>query len=149
MFDDNQRPKAAEMFAAFRKSRVSGTEGEEVLAWLKNGDFYERLQSQEERDTCLKQRVVGDYAYMMPDMDDVRQRLRDGAAMVAPYDWMDNYTVRNRLEQEAVKEYKKGGASAAQAAIDDLGPDDLRYYLKNLIKTDIQVGIAILKRQGH
>ena len=149
MFDDNQRPVAAEMFSAFRRNKLSPAEADNVMDWLNHGDFYDRLQSQEERDACLKQRVVEDYSYLLTDMDKVRRELRNGSSMVAPYDWMDNHAIRSKIKQLADKHYKTGGASKAQAAIDDLGPDDLRYYLKNLIKTDMQVGIAILKRQGH
>ena len=45
--------------------------------------------------------------------------------------------------------YKTGGASDAEKAVADLGIDELRDYVRDLIKTDITVGIAILKRQKH
>jgi hypothetical protein len=69
--------------------------------------------------------------------------------MIAPYDWMDNSVIMAKIREMANMRYKTGGATEAEKAVADLGVDDLRDYVRDLIKTDMTVGIAILKKQKH
>ena len=67
--------------------------------------------------------------------------------MITPYEWMDNSTIQAKIREMANMRYKTGGASDAEKAVADLGVDELRNYVRDLIKSDMTVGIAILKRQ--
>ena len=69
--------------------------------------------------------------------------------MIAPYDWMDNSVIMAKIREMANMRYKTGGATEAEKAVADLGVDDLRDYVRDLIKNDMTVGIAILKKQKH
>ena len=149
MFDDSERQKAKEVFTILHKSKPSEAEFTTAEEWLKAGDFYDRLSSDAERDKCMRERVIGDFAYLLPDVDKVRSYLRDKASLITPYEWMDNSAIQGRIREMADMRYKTGGASDAEKAVADLGIDELRDYVRDLIKTDITVGIAILKRQKH
>lgn len=149
MFDDNERQKAKEAFTILHKTKPTEAEFATVEEWLKAGDFYERLSSAVERDRCMQERVIGDFTYLLPDVNKVREYLRDKASMITPYEWMDNSTIQAKIREMANMRYKTGGSSVAEKAVADLSIDDLRDYVRNLIKTDMTVGIAILKRQKH
>lgn len=149
MFDDNERQKAKEVFTILHKSKPSEAEFTTAEEWLKTSDFYNRLSSAAERDKCMRERVIGDFAYLLPDVDKVRSYLRDKVSMITPYEWMDNSTIQAKIREMANMRYKTGGASDAEKAVADLGIDELRDYVRDLIKTDMTVGIAILKRQKH
>lgn len=149
MFDDHERQKAKEVFTILHKSKPSEAEFATAEEWLKAGDFYDRLSSAAERDKCMRERVIGDFAYLLPDVDKVRSYLKGKASMITPYEWMDNSTIQVKIREMADMRYKTGGASDAEKAVADLGIDELRDYVRDLIKTDITVGIAILKRKKH
>ena len=149
MFDDNERQKAKEVFSILHKSKPTEVEFTTAEEWLKAGSFYDRLASATERDKSMRERVVGDFAYLLPDVDKVRSYLRDKASMISPYEWMDNSAIQAKIREMANMRYKTGGASDAEKAVADLGIDELRDYVRDLIKTDMTVGIAILKRQKH
>lgn len=149
MFDDNERQKAKEAFTILHKTKPTEAEFTTAEEWLKAGDFYQRLSSAVERDRCMQQRVIGDFAYLLPDVDKVREYLRDKASMIIPFEWMDNSTIQAKIREMANMRYKTGGSSEAEKAVANLGIDDLRDYVRDLIKTDMTVGIAILKRQKH
>ena len=149
MFDDNERQKAKEAFTILHKTKPTEAEFATAEEWLKAGDFYERLSSAVERDRCMQERVIGDFTYLLPDVNKVREYLRDKASMITPYEWMDNSTIQAKICEMANMRYKTGGSSEAEKAVADLSIDDLRDYVRNLIKTDMTVGIAILKRQKH
>ena len=97
----------------------------------------------------MQKRVIGDYVYLLPDVNKVREYLRDKVSMITPYEWMDNGTIQTKIREMANMRYKTQGASEAEKAVADLEIDDLRDYVRDLIKTDMAVGIAILKRQKH
>lgn len=147
MFEDSERQAAKDVFDVFVKQNPIQADADKAMTYLWNGTFYDRLASAEERDRCMRERVIEDFIYMVPGVDEVRQYLRTYAAMIHPYDWMDNSIIRNKIEVMADKQYKTGGAIKAQSAIDELELDDVRSYLKDLIKSDMKVGIAILKKK--
>ena len=149
MFNDSERQKAREVFGILRKSKPTEEEFAAAEEWLKSGDFYERLSSAAERDRCMRERLIVDYAYLLPEVDKVRAYLKDKASMIAPFEWMDNSTIRAKIREMADMRYKTGGSTEAEKAVANLSIDDLRDYVRDLIKTDMSVGIAILKRQKH
>ena len=149
MFDDDERQKAKEVFYILNKNKPTESEYVTAEEWIKTGDFYDRLDSAKKRDKYMCERVIGDFTYLLPDVDKVRSYLRDKASMIPPYEWMDNSAIQAKIREMANMRYKTGGASDAEKAVADLGVDELRDYVRNLIKTDMTVGIAILKRQKH
>lgn len=148
MFSDSERPTAKEVFTILQKANPTQAEADKAMDWIQNGTFYDRLASKDERDRCMKQRIIGDYIYLLPDVDKVRTDLR-ATLGIDPYDWMDNSIVSNKLKEMAGKKYMTGGSSKAESAVADLSIDDLRSYVRDLIKNDMTVGIAILKKQQH
>lgn len=149
MFADHERQKAKEVFTILHKNKPSEAEFAVAEKWLNEGDFYDRLASAEERDKCMKERVIGDYAYLLPDVDKVREYLRNKASTIWPYEWMDNSIITAKIREMADMRYKSGGATQAENAVSNVGEEELRDYIRNLIRTDMTVGIAILKRQKH
>ena len=147
MFDDNRRQEAKEMFTILHKNKPSETEYKTAEQWLRAADFYDHLASEQERNNCMIDRVIGDYSYLLTDVDKVRDYLRNKASMIVPYEWMDNSVIASKLREMADMRYKTGGASDAEKAVASLDEGELRNYLRDLIKTDMTVGIAILKRQ--
>ena len=79
----------------------------------------------------------------------MREYLRDKASMTPPYEWMDNSIILAKIRELAGMRYKTGGSSKAEQAVADLTIDELRAYVRDLIKTDMTVGIAILKKQKN
>ena len=69
--------------------------------------------------------------------------------MIWQYEWMDNSIIMAKIREMADMRYKAGGATVAEQAVANVNEDELRDYIRNLIRTDMQVGIAILKRQKH
>lgn len=147
MFEDHERQEAKEIFTILHKSKPSEAEFKSAEQWLSAGTFYERLSSEEERERCMRERIIRDYVYLLPDVNQVRNYLKDKASMITPYEWIDSNEIQNKIREMALMRYKTGGASDAEKAVADLGIDELREYVRKLIRTDMSVGIAILKRQ--
>ena len=146
MFDDNDRAEAKQMFAIIQKNSPTEAEANKALAYLDKATFYDRLNDAAERDRCFKARVIGTYSTLLPDVDEVRNKLL-GLVTEDAYYWIDNQTVQNKLKQMADQKYKTGGSDRAMSVIDRLDADQLRKYLRNLVADNMVVGMEILKNE--
>lgn len=146
MFDDSERKEARETFATILAYSASDSNIARAISYLESGNFYERLNDTTERDRCFMERVVGDYAVMLKDIDFIRRKLRENI-QDRVYDWMDNTTVKNRLKLLAERQYKLNGYERVQAVIDKMDASELRRYLNELISDNLTVGMEILKKE--
>ena len=129
-----------------RDNAPSEADANRVLRYLAYATFYDRLAKASERDRCFMERVVGDYGILLKDAQSVRDYLTSHTTE-RPYYWMDNSTIQNQIKAYADKQYKTGGYERAWSVIDQMGPGELREYLKDLIADNVKVGIEILKNK--
>lgn len=146
MFDDTERGEVRSIFATTLAYAASDVEITKAINYLETATFYDRLNDPQERDRCFMERVVGDYAIMLKDVDSVRKKLI-GSIPDKAYNWMDNSAVKNRLKVLAEKQYKLSGCERAQAVIDKMDAVELRRYLNELIADNLTVGMEILKNE--
>ena len=146
MFDDAERLTAKEVFDILRKAKPSEAEFQKAENWINATNCFERLASGEERDSRMLRYVIGDYSLILPNVDKVRGYLHNKASMIQPYDWMDNSIIRGKIRELADMKYKTGAAAVAEQAVADLTIDELQSYVRDLIRSDMSVGIAILKK---
>ena len=81
---------------------------------------------------------------MLNDIDEVKRYL-DSRIKADPYDWFGLPEVDKKLKQLAEAKYNQGGCDKALEKIDNMELADVKRYLKNLIKDDMIVGMAIIK----
>lgn len=146
MFDDTERGEARAAFATILAYAASDADITKSIHYIEAATFYARLNDPQERDRCFMERVVGDYAIMLKDVDSVRKNLV-GSIPDKVYNWMDNSAVKNRLKVLAEKQYKLSGCERAQAVIDKMDATELRRYLSELIADNLMVGMEILKNE--
>lgn len=146
MFDDTERGEARTVFATILAYAASDADITKAINYLEAVTFYDRLNDPQERDHCFMERVVGDYAIMLKDVDSIRKSLI-GSIPDKTYNWMDNSAVKNRLKVLAEKQYKLSGCERAQAVIDKMDAAELRRYLNELIADNLTVGMEILKNE--
>ena len=146
MFDDEERVEAKNIFSIMANNAPSEVDANRVIRYLSYATFFEKLDSQEERDRCFMERVVGDYRILLKDPQAVRDYLTSHTTE-RPYYWMDNSAIQNIIRKYADKQYKTGGCELAWSVIDQMDAGELRGYLKDLISDNITVGIEILKNK--
>ena len=144
MLDDSERSAGKEAFKTICAYAASDADIMKAIDYLEKATFYDRLNISEERDRCFMERIVGEYAVMLPDADSVRESLRSSVPGKI-YDWMDNSAVKNKLKIMAEKQYKLTGYEKAMAVINQMDAGELRKYLNELIADNLTVGMEILK----
>ncbi len=145
MFDENERKKAREVFKTLNSNAPLKDEIDLAFLYLKQANFYDRLNDADERDKRFTERVVGNYGVILKDTKAVRDYLSEKTT-VEPYEWMDSEEVRRKLEDFAKREYQTSACADALDIIDGLSERALKQYLKDLVGDSMNVGIEILKQ---
>ncbi len=146
MFDDAERAAVKPIFQVVISANPNEADAKKAMDYLTNATFYDRLQSQDERDRCFMQRIVGTYQVLLSNPDQIRRHLSN-ILYEGAYDWMNNDSVQREIKNLASKEYVLTGSDRAMAIIDQMSTEQLRAYLRDKILDDTEFGIQILKNQ--
>ncbi len=128
----------------------SKTKDEESIAtaedYISKMSYVAKLNSKEERDNAFKESLLCDYAVLFENVDEVKNYLSSHVSE-APYYWLGNKEVIAKIKAIANANYLKKGYGKAKKIIDDMQADQVKDYLKELIKDNILVGVEILKEK--
>lgn len=96
------------------------------------------------KDNAFKARFLEDKSVLLPNISEVREYV---AAHVSdsPNNWMGNPMVTKAIDQFAAAKYNTVGCNMAIQKIDSMNPEDVKKYLKELIKNNMKVGLQIIK----
>lgn len=144
LISDNEIQVARAAFGTVNKNRPDGTAIDKAIAYLENAKFFDRLEDDEALDKAFRTSIIKNYAVMLTDIDEVKKYL-DSRITAEPYDWFGLPEVDKKLQQMAEAKYNQTGCSKALEKIDHMDVDDVKRYLKELIKDNMIVGMEIIK----
>lgn len=144
MVPDEDVQKAREAFGAINKKQSDNASIERSLAFLKKADFISKLESKEERDIAFKQKIIKRFNVMLDDIDEVKTYL-DKVITPTPYDWYGLPEIDKKLEKMAEVKYTQNGCNKALEKIENMELSDVKHYLRELIKDNMNVGMEIIK----
>ena len=144
MIPDADVPAAREAFGTINKPHPDSASIEKALSYLGKASFFDSLKDKERRDRAFAEVILKSYAVIINDIESAKQYL--SRVMTAePYEWYGLVEVEKKLRQMAEAKYAEEGCARALEKIDNMGVDDVKRYLKDLIKDNINVGIEIIK----
>lgn len=144
MVDDEKIREAKIFFRAINKPRDNKSSIDEAINFLKNGDLFSRLNDEIARERAFKESIIKGYDAMLPDVEEVKRYL--GSVVTdEPYDWFASPLIEKKIKELAEEKYKSGGSDKAMEKIDRMELSEVKRYLKDLIKNDLDVGMAIIK----
>lgn len=146
MFDNAERAAVKPIFQIVCSANPTESDAKRAMDYLSSATFYERLQSQEERDRRFMEGIVGYYQVLLNDPAVIRKHLVN-KLYDEVYDWMNNASVQTEIRKLAIKEYKLTGSDRAMALIAKMDAEQLRAYLRDRILDDVDFGMQILKGQ--
>lgn len=144
MVEDKDVQIAKAAFDAVNKKRPDESSIDKAIKYFSSATFFSKLDDEKARDKAFVRSIIKDYDVMITDIDDVKQYL---SSKVTPdvYDWFGLPVVEKKLKQMAEAKYNEGGCDKALEKIDNMELADVKRYLKDLIKDDMSVGIAIIR----
>ncbi len=145
MVPEQERTNARKMFDIIKSSNPSEDDAKAAIEFMDNATFYDKLNSQDERDKLFMELIVGTNAVLLTDVNKIRNELRAKVSQESPYYWYGSSAVQKCLSILVDREYKLKGSEKANQIIDNMDASQLREYLKRRIADDPAFGIQILK----
>lgn len=144
MVDDKDIQTARAAFGAVNKSHPDEESIDKAITYFNSATFFSRLSNADERDKAFVSSIIKNYSVMLTNIDEVKQYL-DSRITADAFDWFGLPEVDKKLQQMAEAKYNQGGCDKALEKIDKLDVEDVKRYLKDLIKDDMTVGMAIIR----
>ena len=144
MVDDSDIQRAKAAFGAVNKTHPDGLSIDNAIAYFSTATFFTKLEDENVRDRAFVSSIIKGYDIMLTNIEEVKQYL-DSRITADAYDWFGLPEVEKKLKQMAEAKYNQGGCDKALEKIDNMELADVKRYLKDLIKDDMIVGMAIIK----
>lgn len=140
--DEIQTARAA--FDAVNQSHPNAKAIEAALAYLKSANFYDQMNDDAALRRVFREKGIKGYDVMLTDIDEVKNYLQKRIS-IDPYEWFGLPEVDTKLRQLAEVKYLSEGNKKALEKIDGMSAEQLKRYLKTLIKDNMIVGMEIIK----
>ena len=135
--------KARAAFDTLNRNQPDAGSIDKALEYLESVNFYDSLKDEKARDAAFRRCIIRSYDVILTNLDEVRDYLTRNVG--SPYSWIGSLSVETRLKEMAQAKYDETGCDAALEKIDSMDVDDVKRYLKQLIKGNMTVGIEIIK----
>ena len=144
MVPEEEYDEAKQTFSALSRKHPEDSETKKALEYLSKASFYSDLNNKEKQNEMFNNKLLKDYSVLL-NADDVRRYLNERTT-VEPYDWYLNPKIDALIKDYAEARYNTEGNVRASQIVDTMEDiDELKKYLKELIQTDMSVGIGIIK----
>lgn len=132
------------IFATINSNKADAKDISDAITYLENAKFFDSLSDASQRDKMFVKNIIRDNAVMLSNIAEVKDYLRSHVTDV-PYYWFGSPSVQSTLNKMAEAKYNKDGYEIAFQKIDQMSAEDVKKYLKDLIKNNKNVGVEIIK----
>lgn len=132
------------IFATINSNKADAKDISDAITYLENAKFFDFLSDASQRDKMFVKNIIRDNAVMLSNIAEVKDYLRSHVTDV-PYYWFGSPSVQSTLNKWAEAKYNKDGYEIAFQKIDQMSAEDVKKYLKDLIKNNKNVGVEIIK----
>ena len=114
-----------------------------ALTYLESFTHWSELNDEAAKDNAFKARFLEDKSVLLQNISEVKEYVESHVSD-SPYNWMENPNVTKAIDRFADAEYSSVGCDLAIQKIDSMNPEDVKRYLKELIKNNMKVGLQII-----
>ena len=143
MVPETEIEQARAAFDTLNRNQPDAGSIDKALEYLESAGFYDSLKDGKARDAAFKRCIIKNYDVILTDLDDVRDYLV--RTVGSPYSWLGLPSVETKLKEMAQVKYDETGCDTALEKIDSMDVEDVKRYLKQLIRGNMTVGIEIIK----
>ena len=147
LISDDIYSTAKKSFATLNSNNASESEIKAALEFIEGATFFSEISNEEFRNRKFMEKIVGDYAHLLTDINKIRNDL--DSLGIDVYEWSDDPAVKSKIKNLAAVEYNAGGSDKAIKTIDGMDSEQLRNWLKQLAKKDIDLGVKIIINGGE
>lgn len=138
--------EAKKAFGVLNSSVHNDIDIKNTIDFLNEATFFEVISDSEYREARFRDRVLGVYANILKDVNQVKDFIDTMGIEV--YDWSDSPAIQEKIKSMAIAEYNAGGSATAVSTIEKMSDAELKEWLTELVKHDLDLGIKIITNGG-
>lgn len=144
MISESHEKEARKMFGIINSPSSNANDVEVAIAYLESATFFDALKDSSLRDKNFTRLFLGNYSAVLTNIAKVKEYLVDHVTD-APYHWLGSMAVRSALSKYAESVYNSNGHLIAAQKIDNMPAEEVKRYLKDMIKNNMTVGLEIIR----
>lgn len=145
MIPDGEYQEAKSVFDLLNSRRQNDPAMiDKAIEYLESATSIADLSNEEKRDNAFREKIIKGYDVLLDNIEEVKKHLRDSPRS-EPYDWIGLSSIDRLLKEMAEFKYNESGCDKALEKIDDMDVADVKKYLKELIRSNMTVGMEIIK----
>lgn len=144
MLNENEYTICRKVFATINSKNAEAKDISDAITYLESAKFFVSLNDSTQRDKMFVKNIIQDNDVILTDINEVKSYLRNHVSD-SPYHWLGSPAVKSTLEKMAEAKYSQEGYEIAFRKIDQMSAEDVKQYLKDLIKNNKNVGVEIIK----
>ena len=145
MIPDGEYQEAKSVFDLLNSRRQNDPAMiDKAIEYLESATSIADLSNEEKRDKAFREKIIKGYDVLLDNIEEVKKHLRDSLRS-EPYDWIGLSSIDRLLKEMAEFKYNESGCDKALEKIDDMDVADVKKYLKELIRSNMTVGMEIIK----
>lgn len=142
----NEYIAAKKAFSVLNSSVHSDSDIKSTIEFLTNATFFGEIANPAYREECFVARIIGEYAGVLHDINAVKDAIDSLGYEV--FEWIDNPEVKAKIKNMALAEYNAGGSDTVIGTIDKMSDSELKAWLKDIVKSDLELGLRIITNGG-
>ena len=139
--------EAKKAFSVLNSNVHSDSDIKSTIEFLENATFFSEISNPSYRDECFVKSILGEYANVLQNINAVKDAIDSLGYEV--YDWIENPAVKLKIRSMAEAEYNAGGSDLVISTIDKMSDSELKSWLKDVVKKDIELGLRIITNGGR
>ena len=136
---------ARKAFNTLNSSTQSEVEIKAALEYIQSAEFFEKITDSEYIDQHFANAIIGDYGALLTDINSVRDNLENTG--ISAFEWDDNPIIEDRIKSLATAEYNSGGSDQVVSEIEKMSDSELKKWLMDIVKKDMDLGVKIIKNR--
>ena len=143
MIPDDELVDCRRIFGILSNPNPTDKDVNIALTYLESFTHWSELNDEAAKDNAFKARFLEDKSVLLQNISEVKEYVESHVSD-SPYNWMENPNVTKAIDRFADAEYSSVGCDLAIQKIDSMNPEDVKRYLKELIKNNMKVGLQII-----
>lgn len=142
---DDEVTEAKKVFGTLNQKHPTALSIKKATEYLesKDEDFYNLFNDKKKLDEIFREKIIGRYSPLLPNIDEVKNYLLDNAGS-EPFDWFEHPLTQKMIFKMADANYNRGGYKKALEKIESMDVADVKRYVKDLICDNMNLGIEII-----
>jgi len=132
-------------FGAVNRNNPDDSEVKFALEFLTENPIWDMITNSQSVDKAFTITILGSFKSVLTDLNEVRDYLVKNASSIPPYDWSGHVEITRLVRELAESKYSKEPYERVVRRIDSMKDEELKIYLKRLVKGNMVVGIEILE----